>query len=118
MITIHSSIFTNNHNGMAHDKIYPDSELISGLSSKEGLDEAVRVMYRSYYEMSRIYILNNKGQEEDAEDIFQEVVVTFIDLVQKNKFRGESSVRTFLYSLTRHAWLNELKKKGTSANKG
>jgi RNA polymerase sigma factor (sigma-70 family) len=44
--------------------------------------------------------------------VFQEVVVTFIDLVQKNKFRGESTIKTFLYSLNRHTWLNELKKRG------
>jgi RNA polymerase sigma factor (sigma-70 family) len=44
--------------------------------------------------------------------VFQEVVINFIDLVQKNKFRGESSVKTFLFSLNRHIWLNELKKRG------
>jgi len=32
--------------------------------------------------------------------------------VQRNKFRGESSVRTFLYSLNKYAWLNDLKRKG------
>jgi len=56
--------------------------------------------------------MNNSGSRQDAEDIFQEVVVDFIDAVQRNKFRGESSVRTFLYSLNKYAWLNDLKRKG------
>jgi RNA polymerase sigma factor (sigma-70 family) len=32
--------------------------------------------------------------------------------VQKDKFRGESTVKTFLFSLNRHVWLNELKRRG------
>jgi RNA polymerase sigma factor (sigma-70 family) len=56
--------------------------------------------------------MNNSGSRQDAEDVFQEMLVAFIDLVQKNKFRGESTVKTFLYSLNRHTWLNELKRRG------
>ena len=99
---------------MDQDRNYADSDLLAALKTQQGLDKAIRSMYINYFEMARIYITQNNGQPEDAEDIFQEVVVTFIDLVQKNKFRGESSIRTFLYSLTRHAWLNELKKRGRS----
>ena len=54
----------------------------------------------------------NNGSQQDAEDIFQETIVSFIELVKKDKFRGESSIGTFLYSMNRHAWLNELKRKG------
>ena len=56
--------------------------------------------------------MNNSGSRQDAEDIFQEVVISFINAIQKNKFRGESSIKTFLYSMNKHAWLNELKKRG------
>jgi RNA polymerase sigma factor (sigma-70 family) len=56
--------------------------------------------------------MSNQGSMEDAEDIFQEVLVNFIALLQEDKFRGESSVKTFLFSLNRFSWLNELKKRG------
>jgi RNA polymerase sigma factor (sigma-70 family) len=56
--------------------------------------------------------MNNSGSRQDAEDIFQEVIVAFIDLVQKDKFRGESTVKTFLFSLNRFTWLDELKRRG------
>ncbi|HPN60478.1 MAG TPA: sigma-70 family RNA polymerase sigma factor, partial [Chitinophagaceae bacterium] len=39
-------------------------------------------------------------------------LVSFIELVQQDKFRGESTVKTFLYSLNRYTWLNELKRRG------
>lgn len=90
----------------------PDQALLHALQSEEGLEGGVRTLYREHYKVVRAYVLKNSGQEADSEDIFQEVVVTFIDLVRQGKFREESSVSTFLYSLARHAWLNQLKKKG------
>jgi RNA polymerase sigma factor (sigma-70 family) len=99
---------------MHQQNSYTDINLILALKSEKEIDDAIRNIYDNYFEMAKTYIINNSGQPEDAEDIFQEVTVSFIDIVQKNKFRGESSVRTFLYSLIRHTWLNELKKRGRS----
>lgn len=91
---------------------FPDQELVAGLKSGQRLEEMIRSLYRDYFESLAWYVTNNSGTRQDAEDVFQEVVVTFIDLVQKDKFRGESTVKTFLYSLNRHIWLNELKRRG------
>jgi RNA polymerase sigma factor (sigma-70 family) len=91
---------------------FPDSELVANLRNGQRLDESIKAIYRSYFDSLSWYVLNNSGNRQDAEDIFQEVVVSFIDLVQKDKFRGESTVKTFLYSLNRHAGLNELKRRG------
>lgn len=93
-------------------KKYTDSELIAAIQSSKNIDPAVKFMYREYYEMLKVYTCRNSGSDQDAQDIFQEVLVAFIDLVQKGKFRGESSIRTFLFSMNRHMWLNELKKRG------
>jgi RNA polymerase sigma factor (sigma-70 family) len=89
-----------------------DSELLGDLRSGDRIADAIKTIYRSYFDSLGWYVMNNNGNRQDAEDIFQEVVVSFIDLVQKNKFRGESSIKTFLFALNRHAWLNELKKRG------
>lgn len=71
----------------------------------------MKFIYNMYFGQMSYYIRNNSGTTQDAEDIFQEVVVAFIELVQHNKFRGDATVKTFLYSLTRNMWLNELKKR-------
>ncbi|MBC7874128.1 MAG: sigma-70 family RNA polymerase sigma factor [Ferruginibacter sp.] len=91
---------------------FPDSELVGNLRSGQRMDEMVKAIYRSYFDSLRWYVMNNSGSRQDAEDVFQEVVVSFIELVQKDKFRGESTVKTFLFSLNRFTWLNELKKRG------
>jgi RNA polymerase sigma factor (sigma-70 family) len=91
---------------------FPDSELVANLRAGKSMDETIKAIYRNYFDSLSWYVMNNSGSRQDAEDVFQEVVVAFIDLVQKDKFRGESTVKTFLYSLNRHTWLNELKRRG------
>jgi RNA polymerase sigma factor (sigma-70 family) len=91
---------------------FPDSELVVNLRSGQRMDETIKAIYRNHFDSLSWYVLNNSGSRQDAEDVFQEVVVNFIDLVQKDKFRGESTIKTFLFSLNRHIWLNELKRKG------
>jgi RNA polymerase sigma factor (sigma-70 family) len=93
---------------------YTDTELIEAIKSpqKVDLDDAIKYIYRAYFDILKIYTCQNSGSEEDAQDVFQEVLVAFIDLVQKDKFRGASSIKTFLYTMNRNIWLNELKKRG------
>jgi RNA polymerase sigma factor (sigma-70 family) len=91
---------------------FPDSELVANLRAGQQMEEMVKSIYRSHFDSLCWYIMNNSGSRQDAEDIFQEVVVSFIDLVQKDKFRGESTIKTFLFSLNRYTWLNELKRRG------
>jgi RNA polymerase sigma factor (sigma-70 family) len=93
---------------------YTDAELLEAIKSGKttDLNSAIRYMYATYFEGFKMYTTQNSGTEEDAQDVFQEVLVSFIDVVQKEKFRGESSIKTFLFSLNRNTWLNELKKRG------
>lgn len=93
-------------------KSYSDSELLMALQSRDNEEEAIKYLYRSSFNMVSLYVKNNKGSNEDAEDIFQNVIITFIQIVKEKKFRGESSINTFIGSLARHAWLNELKRRG------
>jgi RNA polymerase sigma factor (sigma-70 family) len=91
-----------------------DAELLAAIKQGRGLDAAIRSVYREHFESMAWLVKNNNGNQQDAEDIFQEVLVSFIGLVKKDKFRGESSVKTFLFSMTKHTWLNELKKRSRS----
>jgi len=93
-------------------KQFSDKSLIEAIRSGSDTDDAIRHLYRTQLGLTVAYIKQNSGTDEDAEDIFQEVVLSFMDVVRKDKFRGESSVSTFLYALTRNIWLNELKKRG------
>ena len=90
---------------------FSDKELIETLKKEHVSDLAIKHLYKNYYYGLSNYIKLNQGSEQDAEDIFQEVIISFIEIVKGDKFRGESSIKTFLYTLSRYAWLNELKKR-------
>ena len=91
---------------------FPDSEMLDNLRSGQRMEETIKAIYRNHFGGLCWYVMNNNGSRQDAEDVFQEVMVNFIELVQKDKFRGEASVKTFLFSLNRYTWLNELKRRG------
>lgn len=95
------------------DKVgyHSDSVLLEALGSAGVPDWAVRQLYRDGFHMCSAYILDNGGNLEDAEDIFQNVVVGFIEMVQDGRFRAESSITSLLYSMTRYQWLNELRRR-------
>jgi RNA polymerase sigma factor (sigma-70 family) len=97
-----------------HSKSFSDGELIRNLTENVSVDDSIRFLYRQYFDFLKTYVIDNSGDIHDAEDIFQEVIISFINLVKARKFRGESSVKTFLYSINRNLWLNELKKRGSS----
>jgi len=90
----------------------PDSMVLKILRSEGAPDEAIRHLYRTQYGIVKNHINQNNGSDEDAQDIFQETILSFIDMVKKDKFRGESSIGTILFAIARNTWLNELKKRG------
>jgi RNA polymerase sigma factor (sigma-70 family) len=99
---------------MIKGNMYSDADLITAIGRGDQLNSAIFFIYEQYGEAVQSFIMANSGTPPDAEDIFQETVVTFIDLVKKDKFRGEASVKTFLTAIARNLWLNELKKRARS----
>ena len=93
---------------------YTDAELIAAISAGRELNDAIRFIYRQYSQATSSFIMQHGGSEQDADDIFQETVVAFIEVVQKGKYRGEASVKTFLNSIARNYWFNEIKKRDRS----
>ena len=89
---------------------FSDDAIVAGILSND-LNEIIFYIYKQYAELISFTVVTMGGSLQDGEDIFQETVVTFIDLVRKSKFRGDSSVKTFLVSVARNIWLNELKRR-------
>ena len=99
---------------MKAEVTYTDVELIAAISDGTDLNRAIQFIYRQHAEATSSFIRHYGGSEQDADDIFQEAVVAFIDVVRKGKFRMESNIRTFLASIGKHMWFNELKKRDRS----
>jgi len=88
-----------------------DGEIIEAIKNGEKLEVFVGQLYEKHFNMISNFVRTNNGNHEDAEDLFQEAIVVFIDLVRKDRFRGDSSIKTFIYAISKNLWLNELKKR-------
>src|SRR6476619_2005147 len=96
---------------------FSDSELVEAIRGKEMLEAAILQVYEEHAEITRSFIMGKGGTEQDADDIFQETVVSFIESVQKDKFRQESGIRTFLVSISKNLWYNEIRRKQRAGNR-
>ena len=90
---------------------YTDIDMIDAISRDKGLDKAILFLYQQYAASTSSFIIHYGGSAQDAEDIFQETVLSFINIVKKGKYRMEASIKTFLVSIARNIWLNEVKKR-------
>lgn len=89
-----------------------DAEVMALLTNSKTTTEGIRYLYKAYADYLNVFVINHNGTKEDAQDIFQEVIVAFINMVKQQTFRGESSIKTFLFALNRNIWFNELKRRG------
>jgi RNA polymerase sigma factor (sigma-70 family) len=96
---------------------FSDSELVEAIKEKDLLEPAITQLYREHAEITRSFIMGKGGTEQDADDIFQETVVSFIETVQKGKFRQESGIRTFLIAISKNLWYNEIRRRQRADNR-
>jgi RNA polymerase sigma factor (sigma-70 family) len=96
---------------------FSDAELEEAVREKNMLEQAIQQLYQQHAEITRSFIMGKGGTAQDADDIFQETVIAFIDTVQKGKFRQESGIRTFLISISKHLWYNEIRKRQRAENR-
>jgi RNA polymerase sigma factor (sigma-70 family) len=96
---------------------FSDSALIEAICTSDLLETAIKQLYEDHGSIARSFIMGKGGTEQDADDIFQETVVSFIDAVRKGKFRQESGIRTFLISISKNLWYNEIRRRQRAGNR-
>src|SRR5579872_5666753 len=96
---------------------YTDAELIAAIGDVKELNKAILFLYQQYSGITSSFIIGYGGSRQDAEDVFQDTVVSFIEIVKKGKYRMEASIKTFLVSVAKNIWLNEVKKRERSGQR-
>ncbi len=87
-----------------------ETNLIAGLKQAD-INRPVQELYKNHFESVTYYLQSLGGNQEDAADVFQESILIFIEQVRADKFRGESSVNTYLTGIARNVMLNEIRSK-------
>lgn len=85
-------------------------------SIKAGDNEALQYVYKTHYPMIKNFILLNNGSEDDAEDRCQETIISVYENICSGKYekKANASLKTYIYSVNRLQWLNELRKRSHS----
>ncbi|MBO6516479.1 MAG: sigma-70 family RNA polymerase sigma factor [Bacteroidia bacterium] len=89
-----------------------DAELIGLLVSGESAERNRGFAYlvqRDYASVMK-YVKNNSGDEADAKDIFQEGLLALLKNLKGEKFNSTSSLRSYLFSICKNQWLQQLRK--------
>jgi len=99
---------------LSKDVKYSHTELLEGVVKQDvGI---LNYIFSEYYSSIRHFILQNKGNEEDAKDVFQEVMIVLYRKLKETNFELTSSLKTYLYAIARLIWLKELSKRKTYIN--
>ena len=89
---------------------YSNDELLRGILSNNSV--VLRHIYKSYYHKINAFVTRNSGDENDANDIFQEaVIVIYRKLKADNLVLESCTFETYLYSVCRLLWLKQLDKR-------
>lgn len=88
-----------------------DEEILEGLQSanQREQDRALSLLYTHQYRMIANFIEANNGTANDAADIFQDAIIVFYEKIRKGQLELNCSIQTYLYSVCRNLWLNQLR---------
>jgi RNA polymerase sigma factor (sigma-70 family) len=88
---------------------YSNNEIVKGIARRKG--SIIQYVYQTCYPEVRKLILMNGGNEFDAEDTFQDGLIAVYQKITGEGIELRCRFRTYLYSVCRFLWLDELKKK-------
>lgn len=88
-----------------------DQDIIAGLKTGGPSAEAhMRYLYQQMREPLIAYLEQQGAGQEEAKDIFQEALLSLYENLRADRFREQSSIKTYLISIARFIWLNQLKR--------
>lgn len=88
-------------------------EQIIALLNENKTDKAFYKLYKDFPKINKL-IQSKGGSKADAEDIFQEALIIFYRKVTESDFKLTAQIGTYLYSVSRFLWNDQLKKKKTN----
>src|SRR5690349_10782765 len=86
-----------------------DQKIIELIRSGKN-DQALLALYKNFPAVKKMIRLNG-GSTADAEDIFQEALIVLCRKIKESGFVLSAQLSTYLFSVCRFLWKDELKKR-------
>ncbi len=97
---------------MAISSLHEDQLYIDGLANNNSV--IIQSIYKKFVPKVIYFIKNNSGDEDKAQDVVQEVLVTIYNQAKTKGLKITCPFDAYFFLLCKRRWLNELKK---SSNK-
>lgn len=85
-----------------------EQELLDGL--REGDEKTLEYIYGRYLPEAKRLIKSNSGNDEDAEDIFQEALVLVHNKLKNDHLNLDCSLGAYLYAICKNMWWRRFRK--------
>ncbi|PZQ89360.1 MAG: sigma-70 family RNA polymerase sigma factor, partial [Flavobacterium johnsoniae] len=98
---------------MTEKSIHSDQFYIEGLLQNDSA--VIKSIYKNFVPKVKNYIRTNSGDDDNAADVVQEVLVTIYHQAKTKGLQLTCPFEAYFFLLCKRKWLNELKK---PSNKG
>ncbi len=88
---------------------YTDEELIEGLRQRNR--NCIEYLYREYTPVIRHFLLHNSGNQQDAEDLFQDGMIALYKRSTVEPLLLQCTLKTYFMSVCKNLWLQRLETK-------
>ena len=93
---------------MSENKLHPDQMYIDGLLQNNS--SIIQSIYKKFAPKVTYYIKNNSGDEDQAQDVIQEVLITIYNQGKTKGLQLTCPFDAYFFLLCKRRWLNEIKK--------
>lgn len=94
---------------MRYTKNKEDQRVLEGIIA--GDEVIIKAFYRRNYGYIKEMILQNKGCQEDIEDVIQDALMLIFQKLKSDNLRLYSSLQPYFYGICKNIWKNRLRKK-------
>ena len=85
---------------------YSNEELLNGILRNDNV--ILQHIYKSFYYKVNLFIKKKSGNNDDANDIFQEAVIVIYRKLKANELVLNCSFETYLFAICKYLWLKNL----------
>ena len=92
---------------------FSDSQIIEAIKNGgRGRQDVIRFLYQEAALRSKIiqFVQRNSGNFHDGQDLFHEGIIVVDRNIREGKFKEESSIHGYLFSICRFLWMNQIRK--------
>ncbi len=94
---------------------FTDTEIVEAIKSGgRGRQDVIRFLYKQQDLKGKIiqFVQRNSGNFQDGQDMFHEGIIVMDRNIRQDKFKMESSVNGYIFSICRFLWMNQIRKQG------